>query len=149
MAVLREDPYLARNFRIRIPADSDADAVTAQFSEVSGLGLEIDVVEYRAGNQKTAGLRKLPGQPRYRNLVLKRGVIGDLRLWEWIDGVAEGTPDPRNGIVELLDDKGDPVMAWKIRNAWPCRYEGPTLDADGSSVALETLEICHEGLEIE
>lgn len=149
MAVFREDPYPSHDFRVRISGEGDGTGPTAQFSEVSGLGVEIEVVEHRAGNQKFASARKLAGQVRYRNVVLERGVIGDLGLWEWIREAVRARPDRRDSVIELLDEEGEVVLTWKLRNAWPCRYEGPTLDADGSSVALETLEICHEGLEIE
>lgn len=149
MAEFREDPYLDRNFRIQISGLEEAESARAQFSEVSGLTAEVEVVEYRAGNQKTNGVRKLAGQPRYENVTLRRGVLGDLGIWEWIDTAIDGQPEKRTVIIELLNGKREVVLVWKLRNAWPCRYRGPHLDADGKSVALEELELCHEGLTLE
>jgi phage tail-like protein len=149
MAVLRDDPYGAYNFLLEIPGIVDSGAPSAQFAEVSGLSAEITVVEYRTGGDRVNAVRKLPGLAKYTNIVLKRGVTGDLRLWQWIQQAVQGTVLRLNGTIVLLDEARNPVLRFNFRRGWPCRYEGPSLAAKGNAVAIETLEICHEGLEIE
>jgi phage tail-like protein len=148
MATLRDDPYTAYNFVVEI-AGVDGGAAHAGFSEVSGLAAEISVIEYREGNEKVNTVRKLPGLVKYPNIVLKRGATGDLTMWQWISQTIQGNVQRANGSITLLDDSRNPVLRWKFRRGWPCRYEGPSLAAKGNHVAIETLEICHEGLEIE
>lgn len=149
MAVVREDPYPAHSFLIEIPGVVEGEEIVAGFSEVSGLGVAIEVIEYRTGNERQKAPRKLPGVARYSNLVLERGITGDLALWEWIRRAVEGEPRRADGTVTLLNEEREAVLIWRFRRGWPCRYSGPGLDADGSSLAIEELEICHEGLAIE
>jgi phage tail-like protein len=125
------------------------DEDRAGFSEVSGLGAEIASIEYRAGSDKSLGVRKLPGLVRYPNIILKRGVSGDTMLWDWINASITGQTQRLDGYIALLDEARLKVMQFRFRRGWPCRWEGPTLNAKSSSIAIETLEICHEGLEIE
>jgi phage tail-like protein len=134
-------PYEDFNFRVEI------DGVTlAAFSEVRGLGAAVDVIEYRTGDLR--GVRKLPGRTRWENITLERGITQEHELWDWFRTVLEGTPERRNGAIVLLDAAGTPILRWRFSNAWPCKYVGPTLNAKGSCVAIETLELAHEGLEL-
>jgi phage tail-like protein len=148
MATLRNDPYTGYNFLVEV-AGMDPGSPAAGFSEVSGLSAEIEVIEYRTGGEKLNSVRKLPGLTKYANIVLKRGVIGDLALWQWITQASQGNVQRQDGSILLLDEAQNPVLRWKFRRGWPCRYEGPTLSGKGNEVAIETLEICHEGLELE
>jgi phage tail-like protein len=148
MATLREDPYPAYNYLVEV-AGLEQGSAQAGFSEVSGLSAEITVIEYRNGNEHLNTVRKLPGLVKYPNIILKRGVTGDLTLWQWISQAIQGNAQRINGSIVLLDEGRNPVLRWKFRRGWPCRYEGPTLAARGNQVAIETLEICHEGLEID
>jgi phage tail-like protein len=137
----RDDPYKAFNFLVEI------DGITvAAFSEVSGLASETDVIEYRAGG-KTNTVRKLPGLTRYANIVLRRGVTQDAELWNWRRSVEQGAVDRRNGAIVLLDDDRTPVVRWNFFDGWISKWEGPALNAKGNDVAIETIEIAHEGLE--
>jgi phage tail-like protein len=136
----RHDPYKAFNFRVEI------DGLTARFSQVSGLESEVEVVEYREGGEE-ARVRKLPGLRKYTNIVLKRGITQDLELWNWHKQVLDGNVQRRNGSVVLLDDQGHEQVRWIFVDSWPCKYVGPTLDAQSKEVAIETLELAHEGLE--
>jgi phage tail-like protein len=120
----------------------------AGFAEVSGLGIEIAEIEYREGSDK-AGIRKIPGLAKYSNITLKRGVTSDLSLWTWMREVLNGNTIRSNGRIQLLNERREPVRTWRVRNAWPSKYVGPTFQAAGNDVAIETLELCHEGLEIE
>ena len=143
MAVQRNDPYLKQNFAVEI------DGVNvAHFAEVSGLSVEVDVVEYRNGSEDIT-VRKLPGLAKYSNIVLKRGIVGDLSLWQWLRTVRQGDAQRRNGVIVLLNEKREEVLRFSFRRGWVCKWEGPTLNAKSNDVAIETLEICHEGLEIE
>lgn len=136
----RDDPYKAFNFLVEI----DGIAVAA-FSEVSGLESEIAVIEYRVGSD--FGVRKLPGLTRYANIVLRRGITQDADLWNWHKSVVNGTADRRSGAIVLLDDERVPVVRWRFRDGWVCKYSGPDLHAQANEVAIETIEIAHEGLE--
>ena len=138
----RTDPFQAGNFLVNIegiPASS--------FSEVSGLEAVIEVIDYRPGDFKQNSAQKLPGLNRYSNVTLKRGLTQDLSLWNWINSALTGTVLRTSVAITLLDQAENPVWVWKLKNAWPCRWSGPVLAADCSEVAIETLEICHEGLE--
>jgi phage tail-like protein len=143
MAVQRNDPYLAQNFAVEI------DGVTvASFAEVSGLEVTIDAVEYRNGSEDIT-VRKLPGLAKYANITLKRGIVGDLSLWQWLSSIRQGEVQRRDGIIVLLNERREPVLRIRFRRGWVCKWEGPTLNAGSNDVAMETLEICHEGLDIE
>jgi phage tail-like protein len=136
----RNDPYEAFNFLVEIEG-----VARAAFSEVSGLESETAVIEYRSGAENV--MRKLPGLTKFRNIVLRRGVTQDRELWDWRQSIVEGNPDRRNGSIILLDDMRTEVVRWNFRNGWPCKWEGPALNAKANEVAIETLEIAHEGLE--
>lgn len=148
MPVLRNDPYPGGNFEITVVGVSDdGRAVKGSFSEVSGLGVEIDVIEYRTGSEDITP-RKLPGLKKFSNLVLKRGIIGDAAFWNWLATAMNGQVVRADGTVVLLDEQRQPVVTWKFRRGWPCKWTGPDLVANGKAIAIETLEICHEGLEM-
>ena len=138
----RNDPYKAFNFLVEI------DGVTrAGFSEASGLESETTVIEYRAGNEHVT--RKLPGLTRYANIVLRRGVTQDRELWDWRKNIVDGNPDRRNGSIILLDDQRQQVVRWNFREGWISKWQGPAFNAKANEVAIETIEIAHEGLELD
>jgi phage tail-like protein len=136
----RDDPYKAFNFLVEI----DGVALAA-FSEVSGLESETEVIEYRAGGESNA-VRKLPGLTKHANLVLRRGVTQDAELWNWRKTVVDGKVDRRNGSIVLLDDDRTEILRWNFFHGWISKWAGPTLNAKGNEVAIETIEIAHEGL---
>jgi phage tail-like protein len=138
----RNDPFKAFNFLVEIEGITQA-----AFSEVSGLESETAVIEYRAGGEKVNAVRKLPGLTKFGNIVLRRGVTQDAELWNWRKSIVEGDIDRRNGTIVLLDDKRNEVVRWSFRNGWICKWEGPALNATANEVAIETIEIAHEGLE--
>jgi phage tail-like protein len=139
-----EHPYRAMNFRVEI--DGIAAAV---FSECSGLESSIDVVDYREGSDSSLSVRKLAGLRKYPNITLKRGITADKELYNWHRKILNGEMDRRNGSIILLDDQRTEVLRWNFWNGWICKYEGPVLNAKSSEVAIETIEICHEGLQLE
>lgn len=137
----RNDPYKAFNFRVEIEGIAQA-----AFAEVSGLTSETAVIEYRVGGEPNTA-RKLPGLTKYANLVLRRGITQDLELWNWRQTVVDGNSERRDGSIILQDDDGIEVARWNFRNGWICKWEGPALDAKANDVAIETIEIAHEGFE--
>lgn len=144
MATLRTQPYLNCNFVVEI-----GGAAMAGFAEVTLPSMAIDVVQYREGGDKVNSVRKLAGLTKFGNLTLKRGIVGDLDLFHWIRSVSQGQPDRRNVAIVLLDEQRAPVLRWLVRNAWPVKYEGATLNARSGEVAIEALELACEGVEIE
>jgi phage tail-like protein len=149
--IYRDDPYAAFNFELIVTGISnDPTAVKGSFMEVSGLGVEITPIEYRVGSEDIT-VRKLPGLKKYTNLVLKWGVTGDVTLWKWIlDGLNGVVANPRpTAAVILLDENRSEVMRWNFRRVWPCKYTGPGLNAKNNEIAIETLEIAHEGVLID
>jgi phage tail-like protein len=137
-------PYRDFNFRVEIDGIGET-----QFSEVSVPEAEITVVEYREGADKTSATRKLPGRVRYGNIILKRGVSGDLALWEWFRAIASGDFQPRNVSIVLLDAERQPVIRWNARDAWPTKYDASDLNAKGNEVVIELLELAVDSIEVE
>jgi phage tail-like protein len=138
----RDDPYKAFNFLVEIDG-----IARAAFSEVSGLESETAVIEYRVGGEPRT-VRKLPGLTKYGNIVLRRGVTQDAELWSWRKTVVDGNVARRNGSIALLDDERNVVVRWNFFNGWISKWEGPALNAKSNEVAIETIEIAHEGLEL-
>jgi len=139
----RIDPYANFNFLVEI------DGITqAGFQEVSGLGAEVAVVEYREGDEKTRAVRKLPGLIRYSAIVLKRGFTQDRSLWNWFKTVLDGNVQRANGVITLLDSARTPVLRWRFREGWPSKWEAAYLNGKSNDVAIETLVIEHEGIEL-
>jgi phage tail-like protein len=136
----RQDPYGSFNFVVEI----DGTTITG-FTEVSGLDAEVEVVEYREGADPSSS-RKLPGMQKYSNITLKRGITGDLSLWNWMQSILSGKPDRRNMSIILLNDSREPVARWNVVRAWPAKYQAPGLSASASEVGVESLELTHEGL---
>ena len=137
----RIDPYRNYNFLVEIDG-----VVHAGFMECTGLESRTEVIEYREGHEH-ATVRKLPGLTAYANILLKRGVSASMELYNWRKTVIEGAIDRRNGSIVLLNDAREEVARWNFREGWPCRMSGPDLSAMESGVAIEELEICHEGFE--
>jgi phage tail-like protein len=137
----RVDPFFNYNFLVEL------DGITrGTFQEVSGLDATTEPIEYREGGQNTT-VRKLPGLTKYGNIVLKRGVTSDTELYDWHRQTVLGVIDRRNGSIIVLDRQGGEVARWNFIDAWPTKYDIPDFNATGNEVAVETLEIVHEGVE--
>jgi phage tail-like protein len=135
------DPYRGFKFKVQI------DGITkAGFREVSGLDAGTDAVDYRDGDGTTT--RKLAGLQKFSNITLKRGITEDQDLWKWRSIVMDGKiKDARkNGQIILLDDEGKEAAEWTFTDGWPTKWTGPTFNATANEVAIDTLEITHEGL---
>lgn len=141
---IRNDPFRSFNFRVEI------DGLTAAaFSEVSGLTAEGDSVDYREGTDSINSVRKLTGLRKYTSLIFKRGYVQDNSLWKWYEQIANGENVRRNGSIILMNEAHKDVMRWNFENAWLNKIEGPGLNASGNEVAIESLELIHEGLMLE
>jgi len=120
------------------------------FSEASGLDVESEVIEYRDGVMPEYSKIKMPGMQKYSNITLKRGSFqGDNEFYDWWNTVKLNTIERRDIVISLLNENHEPVVTWKVKNAWPVKVTSTDLKADGSEVAIETLELAHEGLTIE
>lgn len=118
--------------------------------EVSGLEIETQPIEYRAGDSKVFATIKMPGLIKTGNVTMKKGVfVNDNKFWKWFSGIKMNTIKRETVTISLLDQEAKPTMVWKLLNAWPSKITGTDLKSDGNEVAIETLEICHEGLTIE
>jgi phage tail-like protein len=148
MAVLRDLPYGNQHFRVDL--GDGADGPAAGFCEIVLPDIAIDVIEYRNGNDKEPGTRKLPGLARYDNVILRRGIIGSLNLYEWINQVRNGDSSARRNVtITLLAEDLTPVLTWKLLRAWPVKYGFAHLNAQGTDVAMEELVLAYERLEME
>ena len=141
----RQSSLRARSPRFTVSLQLEEAGISGLFTEVSGLDSENEVIEFRDGNDPNV-TRKVPGQLKYANIVLKRGITGDSSLWQWRRLVETGNiADARsNGTIVLLD-RGNPIATWRFVNAWPAKLTGPELDGGKNEVAIETLVIAHEG----
>jgi phage tail-like protein len=145
----RKNPYGVFNFRVDF-----ANGVSMNCSEISGLDAE-QVIAYRTGADETVP-HKIPGLQKYPNVVLKRGIIGTDNIWKWRALIIQGLggDDVENEArttvhIHLLDEKREPVVTWKVKKAWPVKWAGPALAANKNETAMESLELAHEGIEIE
>ncbi|GAB2835186.1 phage tail protein [Ferruginibacter profundus] len=117
------------------------------FSEVSGLSVETDVVEYRDGSSPEFHKIKMPGMQKFGNITMKRGIFqGDNDFYKWWNTVALNTIERRDVTISLLNENHEPVAVWKIKNAWPSKVQSTDLKSDDNGVAIETIELAHEGL---
>jgi phage tail-like protein len=138
----RDDPFSAFNFRIEI------DGITiAAFSECSGLSMQTDPIEYRTG-QEDITVRKLPGLKKFTNIVMKRGLTKADDLWKWRKTVMDGKTERKNGSIVLLDESRQDAIRWNFREGWPTKLDAPTFNAKTNEVAVETLEIAIEDLQL-
>jgi len=139
----RVDPYANFNFLVEIDG-----IARGGFAECFGLEVSVDVIEYREGTDKPNTVRKLPGLIKYSPIVLKRGLTQDKSLWNWFKKVLDGNVQRTSGTIALLDASRNAVLRWAFLEGWPSKWEGPTLNGKSNDVAIETLVIEHEGIEL-
>ena len=140
----RTDPYAAFNFVIEIDGLGDV----AGFSECSGLVSQADPIEYREGNRENTVI-KLPGLKKFNNIALKRGFTKDQALWLWHKTTLDGKTERKSGAIVLRDEAGQAALRWKFREGWVTKFEGPSLNAKNNEVAINSIEIAHEGIYME
>lgn len=153
MATFRDNPYGAFNYLVSIGAsqgDGSEGTIVGGFSDVSGLGYEVSYSDYRNGNDKVNTARHVPNTFKNDEITLKRGLVGSDDLYVWLKGVRDGKADPRNVTVTLMDEARSPVMTFKLHNAQPKKWTGPTLAAKGGGeVAMEEIHLVHEGIDVQ
>jgi phage tail-like protein len=132
-------------FRFEVKWDSEVMA----FQEISGLDVESQPIEYRAGNSPTFSVQKMPGIKKYSDITMKKGVFkSDNKFWDWFNEIKMNTVKRIPVTISLLDEEGSPTMVWTLTNAWPTKISGTDLKSTGNEVAVETIVIAHEGLTI-
>ena len=151
MSVERTNPYGSFNFLVDF-GTGDTSSIRAGFQEVSGLSIDVTVAEYRNGNEGVNHVRKINGIYKVGDITLKRGLMGALDLFQWINQVRIGDQTAKRNItIQLRDETGaNTVMLWRLTNARPMKYTGPSLNAKtGTDVAIEELVLACEDLTIE
>ena len=136
----RRDPF--RNFRFRV----EIDGITqAGFSEVTGFDATIESVEYREGTDPKH-VRKLSGMVKYGNVSMKWGITDSMDIYNWFKACADGYAERKNIAIIAIDEAGNDKARWEIYEAWPTKYDPPDFNAKGNDIAIESLEIVHEGM---
>jgi len=122
---------------------------TTSFQEVSGLDTETQPIEYRHGDNKLFSTIKMPGISKSGNVTLKKGIfVNDNNFWKWYDAIKMNLIKRETVVIELLDETGGTTMSWTLSNAWPTKITGTDMKSDANEVAVETIELAHEGLTI-
>jgi phage tail-like protein len=142
--------FMSQNALNRYHFRVDWGGTRIGFMEVSGLDIEIEAVSFRDGGSPDDSFRKMPGLRKYSNVTLKREIVkGDNEFFSWINTKQIGTIERRDVNISLLNEQHNPVVVWKVNNAFPVHYYGPVLAANDSGLAMETLVLTHEGITIE
>ena len=151
MAVQRDRPYVQFNFLVDLNGGDAVDSPQAGFQEVSGIGMEVTVAEYRNGNEKENSVRKITGLNKSTDVTLKRGVIGSLNLYNWLNQIRNGDQGAlRNVTIQLQnEDHTAVVQTWKLLRARIIKHTSGPLNAKGTDVAMEELVLAYERLEME
>ena len=149
MAVLRDRPYVQFNFLVDIGEGTDGPE--AGFQECSNIGMEVTVAEYRNGNEKENSVRKITGLNKATDVTLKRGVIGSLNLYQWLNDIRDGNQNAHRTVVIQLqnEDHTQVVQTWKLIRARIIKHISGPMNAKGTDVAMEELTLAYERLEME
>ncbi len=140
-----QDPLVSSWFGVEFQGQ-----IVGAFRECTGLGSENEVVEYKASGEKGEFvIKKVPGRLKWNNITLKRGITDAMDMWKWRKLVEQGkiTDARKNGTITMYNQQGDPIAKWNFTNAWPLKLTGPSANAGNNEVAIEELELTHEGYE--
>lgn len=138
-------PYNSFNFAVEI-----AGVTSAGFRECSGLESGNSVITYREGTDNSSYSRKYPGLMEAGNITLRRGITANNDLWLWRQKIEAGNYETQDISIVLYDDSNTKELRrWNLKNAWPARWSGPSLNASGNEPAVESLEIAHEGVKVQ
>lgn len=150
MAVLRDRPYVQFNFLVDL-GDGNTEGADAGFQEVSGIGMEVTVAEYRNGNERENSVRKITGLNKSTDVTLKRGVIGSLKLYNWLNEIRNGDQSAMRTVTIQLqnEDHSQVVQTWKLLRARIIKHTSGPMNAKGTDVAMEELVLAYERLEME
>jgi phage tail-like protein len=141
----QQDPLVSSWFGVEFQGQ-----VVGAFRECTGLGSENEVVEYKASGQKGEFvIKKVPGRLKWNNITLKRGITDSMDMWQWRKLIEQGQVDQarKNGTITMYNQQGSAVAKWNFINAWPSKLTGPSANAGNNEVAIEELELTHEGYE--
>lgn len=141
---IRIDPFRGFNFTVQID-----NTDVAGFSEAGGLTFNVDSVDYREGTDIPLHVRKLTGLRKFANITLKRGLTDNKELWNWYKAVLNGITERRNGAIILRDEDHNEIQRWNFEGGFICKWEGPAMNATANDVAIESIEICVERVELE
>ncbi|SRR6266568_809267 len=148
MATERDNPYGSFNYRVEFGDVAGGGPIKGGFSDVSGLGNEVNYSEYRAGTDPENTARKIPNTFKIDEITLKRGLIGSTDIFAWIKAVREGQYQPRSVTIVMLDEARNEVLSLVLKNAQPKKWVGPTLAAKGGTdVAIEELHLVAERID--
>ncbi len=150
MAVLRDRPYTQFNFLVDLGTGT-TEGPEAGFQEVSGIGMEVTVTEYRNGNERENAVRKITGLNKTTDVTLKRGIIGSLGLYKWLDQIRNGDQNAMRTVTIHLqnEDHTQTVQTWKLLRARIIKHTSGPLNATGTDVAMEEMVLAYERLEME
>ena len=150
MAVLRDLPYTQFNFLVDL-GTGNTDGPDAGFAEVGPIGMSVEVIEYRNGNEKENSVRKVTGLNKATDVTMKRGVIGSLTLYQWLDQIRNGDQNATRDVTIQLqnEDHTAVVMTWKLRRARIVKHVSGPLNAKGNDVAIEEMTLAYERLDME
>src|SRR2546421_7028256 len=150
MAVLRDRPYVQFNFLVNL-GDGVTDGPEAGFQEMSNVGMEVTVAEYRNGNEKENAVRKITGLNKSTDVTMKRGIIGSLNLYQWLDQIRNGDQTAfRTVLIHMQnEDHSASVQTWKLLRARIIKHTSGPMNAKGTDVAMEELVVAYERLEME
>ena len=141
--------YPLSKFHFKVIWNGEVDQ-DLRFTEVSGLTKEIEMIEYRDGFSSETSSIKMPGREKVANVTMKRGTFkGNDSFYKWFDTISLNEVERRDVDILLLDQNHEPVVQWTLKNAWCMKIEGTDLKADGNEVAIESMEIVHEGLTVD
>jgi len=144
MATTRIDPYFGYNFAVEL------DGITSMgFKGCTGLDSSTTSTKYREGTDPSLAQRELPALLHHSAITLTRGIAQDHALWDWRNDIATGKMTRRDISIILRDDLGAEKIRWNVKNAWPSKWTGPSFDATSDAVAIETLELTHEGIAVQ
>lgn len=146
MSDKQDNPWPLPKFYFQVNFGGDTNVA---FQEVSGLDTKTQVVEYRHEDSPIFSTVKMPGIAKFGNVTLKKGIFKkDNNFWKWYDAIKMNTIKRVTVTIKLLDEKENPTMIWTLQNAWPTKVSGTDLKSDGDEVAVETIELAHEGITI-
>ena len=150
MAILRDRPYVQFNFLVDL-GNGNTEGPEAGFQEVSGIGMEVTVAEYRNGNERENAVRKITGLNKTTDVTLKRGVIGSLNLYQWLNDIRNGSQNAMRTVTIQLqnEDHSSVVQTWKLMRARIIKHTSGPMNAKGTDVAMEELVLAYERLEME
>ena len=150
MATFRDRPYVQFNFLVDL-GDGVTEGPRAGFQEVSGIGMEVAVAEYRAGNSRENSVMKITGLGKYSDVTMKRGIVGSVDLYQWLDQIRNGDQKAlRTVTVQLQNEEHtEIVQTWKLLRARIIKHTSGPFNAKGTDVAMEELVLAYERLEME